>query len=540
MSHNDHRLASALQAWKSGEAATLESIPAAHALVRRILAECGRDDAVELTSRLVGFQTVAAIGPVGTHPQFMAMAAFLERWAIEASLQFRVVGAHDAWEVTLPGRNPVRQLALITHGDVVPVNDPPALVEETAVPAGWTTSPFKAVVKDGKLYGRGTEDDKAPIAATMLAMRELRAAGLVPEGDITLVIGTAEEHEWAGMRRYSAQAPKALHTVSLDADYPVVVAQSGFVSWGIRAPVGAAPRGGRDAWVRELHGGLFLTQVPDTAWMIVEPRGETPQQLHDRLARIVSGELERRTRDHAAYSFDVEEPASGGAVKLTVHGKAVHASVAEDGHNALWPLASIAMKMGVSKGGARDVLASIEAQFDRDHHGERLGIACEDPFMGKLLVAPTLLRMHDGFVSLGVNMRRPRGKTKDQFKTSLEAALGLLRKQHGISIQPIQDVWVGDPHVVEPSSQTVSRLLEIYQELTGKQDKPRALRGGTYARLFEGAVDFGPGMVGRPYTGHGADEFVALDAIDLSVRAAGELALRLGCGAPGGVPVTPQ
>ncbi len=500
-------------------------------MVRRILSDCGRDEAVALTSRLVGFQTVAAIAPAPSNPQFGAMASFLEQWAKDASLGFRVVGEHDAWEITLPGRGKERRLALIAHGDVVPVNEPPAVLSAGVVPNGWTVSPFEPVVKDGKLYGRGTEDDKAPIAAILLAMRELRAAGIVPEGEVTLVIGTAEEEDWEGMRRYASQAPKARHTVSVDADYPVVVAQSGFVSWGFRAPVGAPPRGGRAPWVRELHGGLFLTQVPDFAWMTLEPRGETPKALRTRLERIAREDLDaRRKLDPSnTYRFDLQEAdGPNPSLKLVVHGTSVHASVAEQGHNALWPLAAIATKAGIAAGGARDVLASIAGELDGDHHGARLGVACKDSFMGKLVVAPTLLRMEQGWVSLGVNMRRPRGKTKEQFEASLRDALQGLRKKHGASIEANPKQYVGEPVAVDASSELVTSLMGIYRELTGMAGEPRALRGGTYARLFEGAVDFGPGMVGRPYTGHGADEYVALDALGLTVRAMGEVLLRLG------------
>lgn len=42
---------------------------------------------------------------------------------------------------------------------------------------GWDTDPFKLVEKDGKLYGRGSTDDKGPIVATLLAiefMQELK------------------------------------------------------------------------------------------------------------------------------------------------------------------------------------------------------------------------------------------------------------------------------------------------------------------------------------------------------------------------------
>ena len=38
---------------------------------------------------------------------------------------------------------------------------------------GWDTEPFELTEKDGYLYGRGTDDDKGPIAATIYAIKEL-------------------------------------------------------------------------------------------------------------------------------------------------------------------------------------------------------------------------------------------------------------------------------------------------------------------------------------------------------------------------------
>jgi acetylornithine deacetylase/succinyl-diaminopimelate desuccinylase-like protein len=40
-------------------------------------------------------------------------------------------------------------------------------------------------------------------------------------------------------------------------------------------------------------------------------------------------------------------------------------------------------------------------------------------------------------------------------------------------------------------------------------------------------VSFGPCPPGEPYRGHGGDEFIELDALDLTVRALFEATLRL-------------
>ena len=51
-------------------------------------------------------------------------------------------------------------VAVVGHLDVVPAGDP----------ANWNTDPFKAEIIDGKMYGRGTIDDKGMIIASLSSM----------------------------------------------------------------------------------------------------------------------------------------------------------------------------------------------------------------------------------------------------------------------------------------------------------------------------------------------------------------------------------
>ncbi|MFO0566649.1 MAG: acetylornithine deacetylase/succinyl-diaminopimelate desuccinylase family protein [Polyangiaceae bacterium] len=66
------------------------------------------------------------------------------------------------------------------HIDVVPAG------------AGWTVDPFAGVVRDGKLYGRGTADMKAGIAAAVYAVEILRRTGHTLRGSVELS-GTVDE-----------------------------------------------------------------------------------------------------------------------------------------------------------------------------------------------------------------------------------------------------------------------------------------------------------------------------------------------------------
>jgi succinyl-diaminopimelate desuccinylase len=76
------------------------------------------------------------------------------------------------------GRGPV--IHLNGHFDVVPAGE------------AWTVDPFAATVRDGRLYGRGSGDMKAGIAAALFAAEAIRRAGLRLPGAIELS-GTVDE-----------------------------------------------------------------------------------------------------------------------------------------------------------------------------------------------------------------------------------------------------------------------------------------------------------------------------------------------------------
>ncbi len=50
--------------------------------------------------------------------------------------------------------------------------------------AGWTVDPFAAVIRDGRMYGRGVTDQKAGIAASIFAVEAIRRSGLKLNGTV--------------------------------------------------------------------------------------------------------------------------------------------------------------------------------------------------------------------------------------------------------------------------------------------------------------------------------------------------------------------
>jgi acetylornithine deacetylase len=90
--------------------------------------------------------------------------------------------------VEVRGRAPGPTLALVSHLDVVPPG------------TGWTRDPFTPTVEGDRLYGRGSGDAKASVAAMLTAARDV-AAGALERGRLLVILGYGEETRHTTMER---------------------------------------------------------------------------------------------------------------------------------------------------------------------------------------------------------------------------------------------------------------------------------------------------------------------------------------------------
>ncbi len=83
----------------------------------------------------------------------------------------------------IKGKSDKKTIWIMSHMDVVPVGDL----------SQWDTDPYQVTEKNGKLYGRGTEDDQQGIISSILAIKALREEKIQPAFDIGLVLVADEE-----------------------------------------------------------------------------------------------------------------------------------------------------------------------------------------------------------------------------------------------------------------------------------------------------------------------------------------------------------
>ncbi|MDC0712593.1 M20/M25/M40 family metallo-hydrolase [Stigmatella sp. ncwal1] len=473
---------------------------------------CGLDEVVALTQQLVRFKTVSGEPPAAKSPGVAALGRFLRKWAQAHGFDYRVVGNNDVFELSWGTEAP--HLGLVFHGDVAPVSA-----------SEWRHDPFDPQVMDGKLYGRGVSDGKGPLATALVSLAMAQEMGLKPwKGRVLVIIGNGGQGDRKGMEQYVRTQPLPAHAVSVDAEYPVVVAQSGFAVLNLEAPLRSRDEKEPGLLVAvDASAGEALTQVPASASLELLPAQGTSAEQG---LALVQKALEAVRRERPTLAAEVKlRPvpgvAAGSRIVLSVRGRTAPSALPERGQNALWDLSVIAGQLPLSENGLVVMLRTVARRLDGDHYGERLGIAGQDLLMGPLVVAPTLLRVKDGKVSLRIHLHRPRSEDgTDDFHKGLDHAVALITQETDGWVTEGAGRSVGEPYLADASAPLVAKLLEVYklQRGMGEGVKPLSFRGETYARLFPRGVDFGPRLPGEPHMGQASNEFISLEHLALNTR----------------------
>ena len=200
-----------------------------------------------------------------------------------------------------------KQLDILAHLDVVPVSE------------DWTvTNPFEPKVVDGKIYGRGTADDKGPAIAALYALKAVKELGIPLKKGVRLILGADEECGSSDLKYYYGKEKEAPMSFTPDADFPLINLEKGALnkSFEVSFEAGEAlPK------ILSVDGGLKVNVVPGKATAIVEG-------ILEDLLMAAAKEVEEELQ------VQIQWTELGSKTQIDVKGVSAHASTPEQGIDA--------------------------------------------------------------------------------------------------------------------------------------------------------------------------------------------------------------
>ncbi|MEQ8194921.1 MAG: dipeptidase, partial [Rhodospirillales bacterium] len=405
------------------------------------------NDMIETLRSLVAIPTVKDEAvPQHESPHTIAFGKAVEAVAKRFGLEYRNVG-NRIFEVTLAGKSD-DAVGVFTHGDVVPA-DPAKWV----LTDGTKLDPFKLTEIEGRLYGRGTHDDKGSITAALFAMAAIKESGIRLNKTIRLMIETTEETGGSGVEYYKERHKLPPYNIVLDGRYPVGVAEKGFGVVLAKFPVREGS--GAGATIVAMTGGRVLNKIPGEARAVIESRG--PRKLK----RVLDAEAAAYVKGNGG-NFRMKIEIENNRVILTVLGEAAHSASPHRGVNPLTRLFGflheMRAKVPLNRNHFTDAADYADANWGLDDYGAKLGIAYKDPFMGPLTAAMTYLKVKDGALHLVVNPRAPRGKEPEQLIKEIRRNLGTWRKRTGVDV--VFDIKIKRYMYRDPKGPWIETLLD--------------------------------------------------------------------------------
>ena len=377
-------------------------------------------------------------------------------------------------------------LGMLAHLDVVPLGD------------GWTHDPLGGEIEDGRLYGRGTTDDKGPALCALYALRAVKEAGIPLKHGVRLILGCDEETGMTDMRHYASKVKMPDYGFSPDAEFPVINIEKGGINMRLSAVTGGED--GAELPVYSLYAGERPNVVPGEAVAVVGLEHITLKALNEKLSAIAA------THER----FDLKAVAEGeDRARIIATGVNGHAAMPERGVNAAGMLL-IALKELNAGGGSHDAIAMLADAVGMDYTGEKLGIACQDELSGALTCNLGILRYDQNEISALLDIRYP-------LCASEETLLG----QAALRVSPTLSVSRTHSHTplhVPADSPIVQGLLKVYHEVTGLPAYTIAIGGGTYSRMMPNTVAFGVCFPGDMDVCHIADEYIDIENMMLGVK----------------------
>jgi len=279
-------------------------------------------DVVSLLSDLVALPSINPGSQEVTGPDYTEkavidrLAAFLEEHRVDYERQ-EVLPERENLIAMAEGRDPKQTVFLQSHTDTVAVD-------------GMTIAPFDPVVRDGKLYGRGSCDAKGQVAAMFTALVNVLQHG-PPATNVAVIAGCEEEYQFHGVKHLLQSGFRATRgIVGEPTELHLIIAHKGCARWRLHVhgrsahssnphlgdnaiskivPVLTAMEtyhqelqerpahpltGGSTLAVTLIQGGNQINVIPDHCWIAIDLR-LSPGESFENIKAEITEAIRRNT-----------------------------------------------------------------------------------------------------------------------------------------------------------------------------------------------------------------------------------------------------
>lgn len=374
-------------------------------------------------------------------------------------------------------------IGILVHLDVVPEG------------TGWSVEPYSGEVVDGKLFGRGSIDDKGPAVAAMYALKTVKEAGIQFNKRVRIIFGCDEETgRWDCMRNYFKSEEMPSCGFSPDADFPIINSEKGITIFDLfKSFTTENSRTAEGIQINYIKGGNRPNMVPEYC--------ECELLLSKDFESSVKKAVEAM-QDREGAKFELTFAGEKCLVKS--YGVSAHGSTPEKGINAISQMMVFLNSLPLAPGPKAEFIQFMANKIGMETDGTSFGLFMEDEVSGKLVFNLGVFELNDTLATCSVNLRYPVTKTRDEVYAIIEETAAR-------SVVEYREVTGKGPLYVPADNFLVQKLKEVYERITGEQATLISIGGGTYSRAIQNAVAFGPLFPGREELAHQKDEYIAVD-----------------------------
>lgn len=261
-------------------------------------------------------------------------------------------------------------IGIVGHLDVVP-----------AIEEDWTYLPFTPTIANGRIYGRGTIDDKGPVIASLYAMKAvmeyIKDNNITLNKRIRLIVGLNEEKNCKCIEHYKQTEEIPTISFSPDSDFPCIYAEKSVISIMLKEPLPIINSSSIFSKIKQPVIHIEEIDCGNNAINVVPKICSIVFSINKPLVITSVISFLKKTIEKYNYDIDIYK-IDNNRIKLTSYGVASHSAHPELGVNAISKLIIVFQDLLKECKINIPILSKFCEYIGDDYFGVNIGLNMED------------------------------------------------------------------------------------------------------------------------------------------------------------------